>query len=128
MMGMMNKILFIQIFCIQSLITFEFPSNCWIGNDEVRIDLLCPDYIGDRRTSCCGDPVSRFCCTRERFEEEAKNRGKELPLEIIEEKVILVKSGIEAKTIEYGEIKIQSGDMNFSLDGFKMKVKMFHNY
>ena len=128
MMGMMNKILFIQIFCIQSLITFEFPSNCWIGNDEVRIDLLCPDYIGDRRTSCCGDPVSRFCCTREQFEEEAKNRGKELPLEIIKEKVILVKSDIEAKTIEYGEIKIQSGDMNFSLDGFKMKVKMFHNY
>ena len=124
MIGMMNIILCIQIFCIQSLLTFEVPSNCWIGNDEVRIDLLCPDYVGDRRTSCCGDPVSRFCCTREQFEEEAKNRGKE----INEEKVILVKSDIEAKTIEYGEIKIQSGEMNFSLDGFKMKVKMFYNY
>ena len=121
---MMKIILCIQIFCIQSLFTYEFPSNCWIGNDEVRIDLLCPDYVGDRRTSCCGDPVSRFCCTREQFEEEAKNRGKE----INEEKVILVKSDIEAKTIEYGEIKIQSGEMNFSLDGFKMKVKMFYNY
>ena len=51
-----------------------------------------------------------------------------MPLEIIEEKVILVNSDIEAKTIEYGEIKIQSGEMNFSLDGFKMKVKMFYNY
>ena len=48
-----------------------------------------------------------------------------MPLEIMEEKVILVKSDIEAKTIEYGEIKIQSDDMSFSLDGFKMKVKMF---
>ena len=50
--------------------------------------------------------------------------------EIIEEKVILFKSDIdiEAKTIEYGEIKIQSGDMNFSLDGFKMKVKIVYNY
>ena len=43
----------------------------------------------------------------------------------MEEKVILVKSDIEAKTIEYDEIKIQSDDMSFSLDGFKMKVKMF---
>ena len=51
-----------------------------------------------------------------------------MPLEIIEGKVILVKSDIEAKTIEYGEIKILSGEMNFSLDGFKMKVKMFYNY
>ena len=122
---MMDKILCIQMLFIQSLFTFEVPSNCWIGNDEVRIDLLCPDYVGDGRTSCCGDPVSRFCCTREQFEEEAKNWGKESPLEIMEEKVILVKSDIEAKTIEYGEIKIQSDDMSFSLDGFKMKVKMF---
>ena len=122
---MMDKILCIQILFIQSLFTFEVPSNCWIGNDEVRIDLLCPDYVGDGRTSCCGDPVSRFCCTIEEYEEEAKNQGKEVPLEIMEEKVILVKSDIEAKTIEYGEIKIQSDDMSFSLDGFKMKVKMF---
>ena len=120
---MLNKIIFFQILCIQSLFTFEIPSNCWIGNDEVRIDLLCPEYVENGKTSCCGEPESRFCCTEEQFEEEAKGRGKELSIEILEEKVVLVKSDIEdTKTIEYGEIQFKSDDMNFSLEGFKVKV------
>ena len=120
---MLNKIIFFQILCIQSLFTFEIPSNFWIGNDEVRIDLLCPEYVENGKTSCCGEPESRFCCTEEQFEEEAKGRGKELSIEILEEKVVLVKSDIEdTKTIEYGEIQFKSDDMNFSLEGFKVKV------
>ena len=51
------------------------------------------------------------------------SREKENPIEIIEEKFIILKSDTEAtKTIEYGEIKLQSDDMNFSLESFKVKV------
>ena len=120
---MLIKIICIQILCIHSLFTFEIPSNCWIGNDEVRVDLLCPEYVGNGKTSCCGEPASRYCCTREQFEEEAKSREKENPVEIIEEKFIIMKSDTEAtKTIEYGEIKLQSDDKNFNLESFKVKV------
>ena len=123
---MLGRIVFIQILCLKSSFTFEIPSNCWIGNDKVRVDLLCPDYVGDGRTSCCGDPATRFCCTKEQFEEDARTQEKAITMEIIEENVVILKSdNMKNKTIKYGEVKIHSEDMNIDLEGFSIKVKKF---
>ena len=129
---MLYRVVCILIFCIGPVVTFEITSNCWIGQLEVRIDLLCPEYTGNGKTFCCGDPASRFCCTREEFQKDTREehqentRHREIKTssdsDMIEENGIIVKSDTETKSFKYGEMKIQSGDFSFDLESFRIKV------
>ena len=74
---MLYRVVCILIFCIGPVVTFEITSNCWIGQLEVRIDLLCPEYTGNGKTFCCGDPASRFCCTREEYQKDTREEHQE---------------------------------------------------
>ena len=127
---MLYRVVCILIFCIGPVVTFEITSNCWIGQLEVRIDLLCPEYTGNGKTFCCGDPASRFCCTREEYQKDTREEHQEntrhreikTSSDMIEENGIIVKSDTETKSFKYGEMKIQSGDFSFDLESFRIKV------
>merc|ERR1719323_2097167 len=51
---------------------WEVSPDCWLGNEEFSVDLLCPHYTGTGKIFCCGDQHTRFCCTQEDYEREKK--------------------------------------------------------
>ena len=52
------SIVFIICFLKQSD-AFETNPNCWLGNEEFSVDLICPEYTGTGEIFCCGQPHNR---------------------------------------------------------------------
>ena len=39
---------------------WEVSPDCWLGNEEFSVDLLCPHYTGTGEIFCCGDQHTRY--------------------------------------------------------------------
>ena len=38
---------------------YDVSPDCWLGNEEFSVDLICPHYTGDGKIFCCGDQYNR---------------------------------------------------------------------
>ena len=53
------SIVFIIICFLKQSDAFETNPNCWLGNEEFSVDLICPEYTGTGEIFCCGESHNR---------------------------------------------------------------------
>ena len=55
------KVIFLlAISGLNYLFSFEVHPDCWLGNEEFSVDMICPSYTGTGEIYCCGQAQYRL--------------------------------------------------------------------
>ena len=58
---MSSKIILpLAISILKCVSSFDVHPDCWLGNEEFSVDLICPSYTGTGEIYCCGQAQYRL--------------------------------------------------------------------